>query len=71
MTWFNRFRWTSKRSERSSNTADIDFVGLASAAPTALESELSFSVNPGGLHIMGFSLDPIHMVKINKSKQFC
>jgi len=38
MTCFNRFRWTSNRSDNSSKTAYIDFVGLASAVPTALES---------------------------------
>jgi hypothetical protein len=38
--------------------------GLASAAPTARESVLNFSINPGGPHIMGWDSDPIQIMSV-------
>ena len=63
-TWWKRLLCNSNRFVRSSNTAYIDSVGLASPLLTAPDSELSFSVSPGGLHIIGCSAEPIQIIII-------
>ena len=55
----------------SANTAYIDSVGLMSPLETAYESVLSFSVNPGALHIMGWASVPIHIIRIPSISRNC